>query len=82
MTFWKRQRARECSLALSLATLCGVQSGLERDAAAQLPLDVLARKHPRFAERVLTPLLNAGKPARFVVRRDGRTLALDMVLGD
>jgi S1-C subfamily serine protease len=34
------------------------------------------------AMRAYWDALPEGKPARFVVRRDGRTLALDMVLGD
>lgn len=36
-------------------------------AHAQVPLDAILRDHPLFAERLLSPRLNAGKAARFIV---------------
>lgn len=44
-----------------------VSLGSPNDARAQIPLDVVARRHPGFAERMLAPRSNAGKPARLIV---------------
>lgn len=52
------------TLLLGACLLAGAQS-----AHAQLPLDSIVRHHPKFAERILSPRFNAGKPARLVVSR-------------
>lgn len=42
-------------------------SGVANVARAQVPLGAILREHPRFAERLFSPRLNAGKAARFIV---------------
>lgn len=44
-------------------------TALVSEVQAQVPLDAILRNHPRFAERLLSPRLNAGRAARFIVPR-------------
>lgn len=41
--------------------------GSEQTARAQVPLDHVTQRHPRFASRLTAPRLNAGRPARVIV---------------
>lgn len=84
MKLSRRNRGRWFNLTIAAAACAGLlSSGFERDAFAQLPIHVFARKHPRFAEKLLSPKLNAGKPARFVVpTRHARASASSIRLTD